>query len=143
MNQPADKPKSAKASQIKALLFFGLALVVVIVALSSGYLLRGEMHKRAGNVLVEVRNEADLKLRVDLFLNEQVGSIDGMDKGERGTIRFSPKVAGPVLLRVYHNERLLKSLEEGEFAPSVARHLRFTVVTPDEIRIEYLDVEGG
>jgi hypothetical protein len=134
---PENAPASRRRSRILLALFFGLTLLAGVFSVYTGYMKRDEMIARGGNVLVEVRNEADATYRADLLLNNQVASLDDIDPGQGGTVRFKPSETGPVQLRLYHNARLLKTIEEGVFFPETPAKVRFTIVSPSEVRIEY------
>lgn len=133
---------SVRASKIKLLLFFAIPAAVLIGGTISGYMLRDWIQGLGGPVFAEVINESDLKIRADLLMDEYPAMIEDLKPGESGIVRFNPKQAGPIQLRLFQGKVLLNTLEAGWFEPGKSARVRFTVESPDEIQVEYPDVSS-
>ncbi len=127
--------EAVRRSRIKLILWFAFFVLLGLSFVTAGFLMRDDLLGRAGNLLVEVKNEASIKLRMDVHVEETFATLE-MDPGESGVLRFRNQKEGAVLLRLYERNTLSATGLSRQFPPDANDKLTVRIKSPVEIVIE-------
>lgn len=116
--------------KLKLLLFGLLVLATAAAFVTSGLLRRSDLQERAGKLIVELKNETDVRLRTDVYVEGQPVILE-FEPGKSGVIRFNPKEPVDVTVRVFRRNLLVSSFREPGFKPQEAELVTFTFTAPD------------
>lgn len=116
------------------LLFAGIVIVIMLSAFFSGLVIRDDLRELGGPLHVATINEADIRLRADLFAGEERATIE-MDPGERGMVRFAITEPSPVEIRIFQEGSFLHSIRHGKYQPNERKTVQFYLESAEDLRI--------